>query len=189
VAIGRLSNGFTKGTRTSTSQSARFKNYTGSPEPASAMRGRSRRETATSSSGTRTALFASASGLLVQSKLRSSPRGWSRFGTDAWKKSGSIRSSRLEPSVSISFASTPFATGNGRVSRLLLLLQSCQVGYGVGRYISLDRLIENSIERYYETLEIGSQGWHQGKHDPWPHIGYLLFILNDAYREFQERIG
>ena len=83
----------------------------------------------------------------------------------------------------------PFRDGNGRVSRLLLLLQSCQVGYGVGRYISLDRLIENSIERYYETLEIGSQGLHQGKHDPWPHIGYLLFILNDAYREFQERIG
>jgi Fic family protein len=83
----------------------------------------------------------------------------------------------------------PFRDGNGRVSRLLLLLQSCQVGYGVGRYISLDRLIENNIERYYETLEIGSQGWHQGKHDPWPHIGYLLFILNDAYREFQERIG
>jgi Fic family protein len=83
----------------------------------------------------------------------------------------------------------PFRDGNGRVSRLLLLLQSCQVGYGVGRYISLERLIESNIERYYETLEIGSQGWHHGKHDPWPHIGYLLFILNDAYREFQERIG
>jgi Fic family protein len=83
----------------------------------------------------------------------------------------------------------PFRDGNGRVSRLLLLLQSCQVGYEVGRYISLERLIENNIERYYETLEIGSQGWHQGNHDPWPHIGYLLFILNDAYREFQERIG
>jgi Fic family protein len=51
----------------------------------------------------------------------------------------------------------PFRDGNGRVSRLLLLLQSCQVGLEVGRYISLERLIEQNVERQYETLEIGSQ--------------------------------
>jgi len=111
--------------------------------------------------------------------------GWSRC----------LEEKRVHPLIALGAFSLdflcihPFRDGNGRVSRLLLFLQSCQVGYGVGRYISLERLIESNIERYYETLEIGSQGWHQGKHDPWPHIGYLLFILNDAYREFQERIG
>lgn len=83
----------------------------------------------------------------------------------------------------------PFRDGNGRVSRLLCLLQSYQLGYEVGRYISLERLIEQNKERYYETLEQCSQGWHEGRHDPWPYINYLLSILKTAYREFAERVG
>ena len=83
----------------------------------------------------------------------------------------------------------PFRDGNGRVSRLLLLLQHYHLGYEVGRYISLERLIEQSKERYYETLEQSSAGWHEGKHDPWPYIGYLLHLLNDAYKELESRIG
>ncbi len=83
----------------------------------------------------------------------------------------------------------PFRDGNGRVSRLLLLLQCYELGYEVGRYISLERTIEENKERYYETLEQSSQGWHDGKHDPWPYINYLLYILKLAYREFEERVG
>lgn len=83
----------------------------------------------------------------------------------------------------------PFRDGNGRVSRLALLLQCYQAGYEVGRYISLERLVEESKDRYYETLEQSSQGWHAGKHDPWPYINYVLSILKRAYREFAERVG
>ena len=83
----------------------------------------------------------------------------------------------------------PFRDGNGRVSRLLLLLQCYHLGYEVGRYISIERIIEQSKDRYYETLEQGSQGWHEGKHDPWPYINYVLFILKSAYCEFEERVG
>ncbi|AUB82295.1 Fic family protein [Candidatus Thiodictyon syntrophicum] len=83
----------------------------------------------------------------------------------------------------------PFRDGNGRVSRLLLLLQSYQLGYEVGRYISLERLIEQNKARYYETLEQSSQGWHAGKHDSWPYINYLFYILKTAYREFSEQLG
>ncbi len=83
----------------------------------------------------------------------------------------------------------PFRDGNGRVSRLLLLLQGYHLGYQAGRYISLDRLIEQNKERYYETLEQSSVGWHHGTHDPWPFINYLLFIFKTAYREFEERVG
>jgi len=82
-----------------------------------------------------------------------------------------------------------FRDGNGRVSRLALLLQCCQMGYEVGRYIGLERLIEENKERYYETLEQSSQGWHEGKHDPCPFINYALSILKMAYREFAERVG
>ena len=59
----------------------------------------------------------------------------------------------------------------------------------MGRYISLERLIEENKDRYYETLEQSSQGWHESKHDPWPYINYMLSILKMAYREFVERVG
>jgi len=83
----------------------------------------------------------------------------------------------------------PFRDGNGRVSRLLLLLTCYHLGFEVGRYISLERLIEQNKERYYETLEHSSRGWHEGKHDPWLYINHLLNILKLAYREFEQRVG
>jgi len=83
----------------------------------------------------------------------------------------------------------PFRDGNGRVSRLLLLLMGYHAGLEVGRYISIERLIEQNKERYYETLHQSSQGWHDGRHDPWPYINYVCFILKDTYREFEQRLG
>jgi Fic family protein len=83
----------------------------------------------------------------------------------------------------------PFRDGNGRVSRLVLLLQCYHLGYEVGRYISLERLIEQNKERYYEILEHSSEGWHEGKHDPWPYVNFLLYTLKTAYQEFEERVG
>lgn len=83
----------------------------------------------------------------------------------------------------------PFKDGNGRVSRLLLLLNCYHVGIEVGRYISIERLIEVHKERYYETLEESSFRWHEGKHNPWSYINFILFILNSAYKEFKERVG
>jgi Fic family protein len=83
----------------------------------------------------------------------------------------------------------PFRDGNGRVSRLLMLLQCYHLGYEVGRYISLERLIEENKERYYETLEQSSVGWHEDKHDPWPYVNYVLYTMKAAYREFEERMG
>lgn len=83
----------------------------------------------------------------------------------------------------------PFRDGNGRVSRLLLLQTCYLAGIDVGRYVSLERLIEENKERYYETLQLSSKGWHEGKHDPWPYISYLLFIIKKAYDEFEERAG
>ena len=83
----------------------------------------------------------------------------------------------------------PFRDGNGRVSRLLFLLASYHCGMEAGCYISLERLIEENKERYYEVLEQSSQRWHEGKHDPWPTINFLLFILTQACKEFEQRVG
>jgi DNA-binding HxlR family transcriptional regulator len=58
----------------------------------------------------------------------------------------------------------------------------------VGRFISLERLIEENKDRYYETLEESSKGWHGGRQDPWPYVNYLLFILKTAYKELEARV-
>jgi len=83
----------------------------------------------------------------------------------------------------------PFRDGNGRVSRLLLLLSCYHAGLEVGRYISLERLIEQNKERYYEVLKLSSEGWHQAKHEPWHHVNFLLYTLKQAYQEFERRAG
>ncbi len=83
----------------------------------------------------------------------------------------------------------PFRDGNGRVSRLLFLLTSYHCGLEAGRFISLERLIEQNKERYYEVLEQSSHRWHEGKHDPWPTINFLLYILTQACKEFEQRVG
>lgn len=81
----------------------------------------------------------------------------------------------------------PFRDGNGRVSRLLTLLALYHHGYRVGRYISHERVVEQTKESYYEALQRSSKGWHEGRHDIFPWFNYLLSTLRMAYREFEER--
>lgn len=83
----------------------------------------------------------------------------------------------------------PFTDGNGRVSRLLTVLLLHQAGYDVGRYISLERLIEESKETYYEVLQTASGGWHEGRHRILPWWRYSLGELIAAYKEFEDRMG
>ena len=83
----------------------------------------------------------------------------------------------------------PFRDGNGRVSRLLTLLALYQNGFVVGKYISLERIIEQSKETYYEALNKSSQRWHESKHDVMPWFHFFLGTVLNAYKEFEERAG
>lgn len=83
----------------------------------------------------------------------------------------------------------PFRDGNGRVSRLLLLLNLYQHGYEVGKYISIEKIIEENKDRYYETLEISSKNWEKGKNDIWPYINFILFVVKESYKSLDERIS
>jgi Fic family protein len=82
----------------------------------------------------------------------------------------------------------PFRDGNGRVSRLLTTLLLQQQGFVVGRFVSLERLVEESTARYYEVLEECSRHWHEGRNDIVPWWNYLLTILRRGYQEFERRI-
>jgi Fic family protein len=83
----------------------------------------------------------------------------------------------------------PFLDGNGRMARLLSLLLLYQAGYGVGRYISLERIIEQSKQSYYDALYQSSQSWHEGRHSLAPWTEYFLGTILAAYREFESRVG
>lgn len=82
----------------------------------------------------------------------------------------------------------PFNDGNGRMSRLLTLLLLYKAGYIVGKYISIEMLIEKSKETYYDALQSSSTGWHEEMNDYIPFVEYYLGILNRAYSEFEDRI-
>ena len=82
----------------------------------------------------------------------------------------------------------PFRDGNGRMSRLLTLLLLYRAGYIVGKYISIEKLIEMSKETYYEALQKSSAGWHEDKNSYEPFVTYMLGIILSAYGEFSSRV-
>ena len=83
----------------------------------------------------------------------------------------------------------PFNDGNGRMSRLLTLLLFYKAGYIVGKYVSMEMLIEKTKETYYEALQASSTGWHEGENSYEPFVKYYLGIMLKAYNEFETRVN
>ena len=82
----------------------------------------------------------------------------------------------------------PFNDGNGRMSRLLTLLLLYRSGYIVGKYISIEKLIADTKDSYYEALQDSSAGWHENTNDYLPFVRYMLGVIVAAYREFSTRV-
>jgi Fic family protein len=83
----------------------------------------------------------------------------------------------------------PFNDGNGRMSRLLTLLLLYKADYIVGKYISIEKIIENTKDGYYDTLEKSSVNWHNNENDYSYFVEYYLGIILSAYKEFNSRIN
>lgn len=83
----------------------------------------------------------------------------------------------------------PFNDGNGRMSRLLTLLLLYQNGFEVGRFISLEKITEDSKETYYEALNKFSMLWHEGQNNLYIWLEYFLGMIIRAYKELEERVG
>ena len=83
----------------------------------------------------------------------------------------------------------PFNDGNGRMSRLLTLLLLYRAGFIVGKYISIEMLIEKSKDSYYEALQASSQNWHENGNDYLPFLKYMLGVVVKAYNEFEDRVA
>lgn len=83
----------------------------------------------------------------------------------------------------------PFKDGNGRMSRLLTLLLLYRAGYIVGKYISIEKLISDTKELYYDSLQRSSYGWYEEENDYEPFTKYMLGIVAAAYRDFSSRVA
>lgn len=83
----------------------------------------------------------------------------------------------------------PFRDGNGRMSRLLMLLTLYRGGFDVGKYISIEKLIEQSKQFYYETLKQSSVGWAENQNNYGPFLNYFLGVILQAYLDLRERVG
>ena len=83
----------------------------------------------------------------------------------------------------------PFNDGNGRMSRLLTLLLLYKADYMVGKYISIEKIIEETKESYYDALEKSSILWHKNENDYSYFVEYYLGIILNAYKEFDSRIN
>jgi Fic family protein len=81
----------------------------------------------------------------------------------------------------------PFNDGNGRMSRLLTLLLLYKAGYFVGKYVSIEHIIEESKESYYEVLQQSSNQWHENTNSYSMFLQYSLSVLIKAYQEFLSR--
>ena len=81
----------------------------------------------------------------------------------------------------------PFQDGNGRMSRLLTILLLYKSDYIVGKYISIEKLIETTKESYYAALQESSDKWHEEENDYEPFVVYILGVIAAAYREFFDR--
>lgn len=82
----------------------------------------------------------------------------------------------------------PFNDGNGRMSRLLTLLLLYRAGYIVGKYISIEKVIETTKDTYYEALQSSSQGWLEEENDYAHFVRYMLGVVLSAYRDFSSRV-
>ena len=81
----------------------------------------------------------------------------------------------------------PFNDGNGRMSRLLTLLLLYKFGYNVGKYISIEKIIEETKSKYYDALQLSSVGWIDDNNNPTEFIKYMLSVILKAYRDYETR--
>jgi Fic family protein len=81
----------------------------------------------------------------------------------------------------------PFDDGNGRVARALTAALLQDAGYTVTRYVSVEQLIAESPDPYYEALLASTRGWHEDAADPWPWLAHFVRLLARAYDVFARR--
>lgn len=80
----------------------------------------------------------------------------------------------------------PFDNGNGRTSRLATTRLLHDSGYEIVRYVSVEGLVDRTSDSYYASLKASTTGWHDGEHDVWPWLTYLIERIAQGYEVFDQ---
>lgn len=83
----------------------------------------------------------------------------------------------------------PFPHENGKMARLILMLQLLRRSCFACKYISMDRIIEDTDEAYFESIRLSGNGWLSGEQDDLPFVHYFLGAVLQMYREFDARVS
>ena len=83
----------------------------------------------------------------------------------------------------------PFTDGNGRVSRLLMMQLLYLAGFDIGRYISIEKRIDEYKEDYYQSLQTSSKLWHENENDYSAFLIFSLQILYRCYKDLNDSLG
>ena len=60
-------------------------------------------------------------------------------------------------------------------------------GYNVGKYISIEKIIEETKSKYYDALQLSSVDWIDDNNNPTEFIKYMLSVILKAYRDYETR--
>lgn len=82
----------------------------------------------------------------------------------------------------------PFDDGNGRISRLLTLLLLYKAGFDIGRFISIENMINEYKNGYYEALQASSRGWHTNSNNYEPFMIFMIKILYECYVKMDKNV-
>jgi Fic family protein len=83
----------------------------------------------------------------------------------------------------------PVADGNGRLARLLTTYTLLREGYGVARYASVEQRMFETKNAYHDALYASQRRWHEGTHDVWLWVEYLVGVLGASYDDLEARIA
>lgn len=133
-------------------------------------------------------------GKIIRVRFRTTPPYLVRMAMEELHHNFSLANTSIDPLLLIPnyihdfLCIHPFHDGNGRMARLLTVLMLYQFGFEVPKYISIEKLIEDSKESYYESLNISDVNWHEGRHDYRPFAEYMLGVVLAAYRRLEANV-
>ena len=82
----------------------------------------------------------------------------------------------------------PFTDATYRMSRLIAILACCKHGFILGKYISLEQIMEGHWKEFNEAFLDSSEGWHENGSNYEPFICWFLSVLLEAYEAFEKRM-
>ena len=81
----------------------------------------------------------------------------------------------------------PFHDGNGRVSRLAVMLLLCQSEHAIAQHTSLEGFVSRRRTAYVTALRASLNGWIESRHDPYLWCEFVIDSIRDAYFEVSGR--